>query len=506
MPPANDALAMQTRRARRAYALAEATAHAPTTCADNDVAATLPLLQVTTRVPVPSPPVLTRRDLRRQRVQDEAVTATGTLLDRLGAEIAGDEPAPIVSPQTRRQRRAMMASRDLHEVLAEGSAGRTDDPDGPLPVPATIARIENAQTVEPHQRPLDLDFDFASVTWALSSVATPATPRDEAATATGAALKESTTTTSSADLPRLASPASTPRSAPGPARVPSRVGKNIYRWAPRLAVLAALGAATIVTPVIALAPHEHDEVIVAPLAQDSALDTLLPLPAAAASGPDSASDVAPTGAPASPADSAAELLAFTPLSDVRGLASASRSEGRSALPQCGDDDPNLANGTLAAMESRTTLQVSMPIQDGIYRFTSSYGPRWGAFHYGVDMAAPLKTPIRAVVGGEVVHAGGGLAGRSPSLVAIRSEVDGETVEVWYNHMFNDGVFVSEGDIVQVGDVIAEVGNNGNSTGPHLHLEIHTGNVEDPNSSAVDPLPWLRANNASPVTTAGEVCV
>ncbi|MEE6273395.1 M23 family metallopeptidase [Georgenia wangjunii] len=123
--------------------------------------------------------------------------------------------------------------------------------------------------------------------------------------------------------------------------------------------------------------------------------------------------------------------------------------------------------------------VALPLSAGSYRLTSPYGyrihPIQGIYslHTGVDYAAPLGTPIHAVTDGTVVYTGAGRAGRSSELVIIEHEIDGTTFYSWYVHMYPDGVFVTPGQEVRAGEVIAEVGNNGNSTGPHLHFEIHT---------------------------------
>ncbi|WP_245753239.1 M23 family metallopeptidase [Geodermatophilus ruber] len=117
------------------------------------------------------------------------------------------------------------------------------------------------------------------------------------------------------------------------------------------------------------------------------------------------------------------------------------------------------------------------------RTSSCYGWRWGALHAGVDIAAPIGTPIYAAHSGIVERAGTatgfGLA------VYIRGDDGAVTV---YGHV-ND-YYVRAGERVVAGEPIAEVGNRGQSTGPHLHFEVH------PNggmySGAVDPAPWLRA--------------
>ena len=123
--------------------------------------------------------------------------------------------------------------------------------------------------------------------------------------------------------------------------------------------------------------------------------------------------------------------------------------------------------------------ASYPVAPGSFRLTSPYGfrvhPIFGTYsmHMGNDYAAPLGTPIHAVTDGTVVYTGAGRLGRSSELVIIEHVVKDVTFYSWYVHMYPDGVFVDVGQRVRAGEVIAEVGNNGNSTGPHLHFEIHT---------------------------------
>lgn len=123
--------------------------------------------------------------------------------------------------------------------------------------------------------------------------------------------------------------------------------------------------------------------------------------------------------------------------------------------------------------------ISSPLAPGVFRISSTYGMRThpitgrGGLHAGVDLAAPMSTPIHAVASGTVSYAGPGRAGRSSELVIIDHEVDGVKFSSWYVHMYPHGVFVEAGQEVRAGEIIAEVGTNGNSTGPHLHLEIHT---------------------------------
>ncbi len=126
--------------------------------------------------------------------------------------------------------------------------------------------------------------------------------------------------------------------------------------------------------------------------------------------------------------------------------------------------------------------ASYPVEPGRFQISSPYGyrihPIFGSYamHAGVDFAAPLGTAIHAVTDGTVVYTGAGRLGRSSELVILEHTVGDTTFYSWYVHMYPDGVFVEVGQQVRAGEVIAEVGNNGNSTGPHLHFEIHTEDV------------------------------
>ncbi|MFI6871608.1 M23 family metallopeptidase [Nocardia sp. NPDC050406] len=114
------------------------------------------------------------------------------------------------------------------------------------------------------------------------------------------------------------------------------------------------------------------------------------------------------------------------------------------------------------------------------QISSGFGSRWGAFHYGVDIADALGTPIHSAMGGTVLESGPA----SGFGMWVRVLQDDGTTAV-YGHI-NES-FVHEGQRVNAGDVIATVGNRGQSTGPHLHLEIW-----DANGGKIDPVAWLAA--------------
>src|SRR5690625_4291803 len=135
----------------------------------------------------------------------------------------------------------------------------------------------------------------------------------------------------------------------------------------------------------------------------------------------------------------------------------------------------------------------LPLAQDAFRLSSSYGGRAdpfngaAAFHEGVDLAAPMDTPIYAVADGVVDYVGPGKDGRSSMIIVVAHEIEGQRVYSWYNHMYADDLYVQEGQGVAAGEVIAGVGSNGRSTGPHLHFEIHT----DDELTTTDPLAWLQ---------------
>lgn len=94
-------------------------------------------------------------------------------------------------------------------------------------------------------------------------------------------------------------------------------------------------------------------------------------------------------------------------------------------------------------------------------------------HKGLDIACKLGTDIKAIAKGTVVFAQD--SGDLGNLVKIEH---GNGVQTWYAHCSK--IYASVGDEVEPGDIIAAVGSTGNSTGPHLHLEIRV------NGNAVNP--------------------
>ena len=130
----------------------------------------------------------------------------------------------------------------------------------------------------------------------------------------------------------------------------------------------------------------------------------------------------------------------------------------------------------AAREAARPKAV-LPVNGGL---SSCFCERWGVMHWGIDLAAPMYTPEYAAMDGVVLQAGPA-SGFGLAVYILHANGD---VTV-YGHM--DSILVSAGQYVQAGQEIALLGMRGESTGPHLHFEIHRGGIE---GTRIDPIPWL----------------
>ncbi len=104
-------------------------------------------------------------------------------------------------------------------------------------------------------------------------------------------------------------------------------------------------------------------------------------------------------------------------------------------------------------------------------------------HKGIDIGAAMGAPILAASDGVVTEAGWTDGGYG-NIVELKHPDGTLTL---YAH--TSRVLVSKGDTVKRGDVIAEVGSTGRSTGPHLHFE-----VQPDGKTAVDPMDFIAANH------------
>jgi murein DD-endopeptidase MepM/ murein hydrolase activator NlpD len=130
----------------------------------------------------------------------------------------------------------------------------------------------------------------------------------------------------------------------------------------------------------------------------------------------------------------------------------------------------------------------LPVTHGAYHLTSRFGDcssLWSRCHTGLDFAAPEGTPIHAVATGTITEVAwvGAYGNRT-----IERLPDG--TELWYAHQ--SATAVSAGQKVSGGQVIGSVGSTGNTTGPHVHLEVRP-RPDEP----VDPRTALVSHGITP---------
>jgi murein DD-endopeptidase MepM/ murein hydrolase activator NlpD len=140
---------------------------------------------------------------------------------------------------------------------------------------------------------------------------------------------------------------------------------------------------------------------------------------------------------------------------------------------------SLQNGAIA-------IPSDKPLETAV--FTSGFGDRsdpfhgGGDFHPGIDLAAPVGTPIHATADGTVLRAGWNNGGYG-NLVELDH---GKGIVTRYGHMSR--VLVSPGQHVTRGEVIGLVGSTGHSTGAHCHYEVRIDN------KPVNPIPFMKSTD------------
>jgi murein DD-endopeptidase MepM/ murein hydrolase activator NlpD len=162
---------------------------------------------------------------------------------------------------------------------------------------------------------------------------------------------------------------------------------------------------------------------------------------------------------------------------------ASRTQERIDLKQRQADAKKKA-AQEAARKEAARPKFALPVtQKGLSAYFGQAGVNWMSVHTGIDFPVSYGTPVMAATDGTVRTQWNSAYGN----MAMVTAPDG--TETWYCHLsstkFRSGT-------VKAGEVIAHSGNSGNSTGPHLHFEVHLhGGV------AIDPLPWLRSHGLDP---------
>lgn len=125
------------------------------------------------------------------------------------------------------------------------------------------------------------------------------------------------------------------------------------------------------------------------------------------------------------------------------------------------------------------IEWVLPVEK--FRLSAGFGrsgSMWSNLHTGQDFASPMGTPVRSVGEGRIIDA----SYDGPYGNRIKVQLTDGTV-TWYCHL---SAYKLRSGYVEAGTVIGYVGSTGNSTGPHLHFEVHPSGGD-----AIDPLPWLR---------------
>jgi murein DD-endopeptidase MepM/ murein hydrolase activator NlpD len=162
---------------------------------------------------------------------------------------------------------------------------------------------------------------------------------------------------------------------------------------------------------------------------------------------------------------------------------ASRSQERLDLKERQAAAKKAAEAAAARKEALRPKFVLPVTQKGLSAYFGQAGVNWMALHTGIDFPVQVGTPVRAVTDGTVRTQWNSSYGN----MAIVTAPDG--TETWYCHLSSTKIRSGK---VKAGTVIAYSGNTGNTTGPHLHLEVRPGG-----GAPIDPLPWLLSHGLDP---------
>ncbi|MFS0788682.1 peptidoglycan DD-metalloendopeptidase family protein [Shouchella sp. 1P09AA] len=152
------------------------------------------------------------------------------------------------------------------------------------------------------------------------------------------------------------------------------------------------------------------------------------------------------------------------------------------------ETPSAKNESAQAPAQETVNSTSF-VRPTTGRMTSEYGQRWGRMHWGMDIGKNGRSgdiPIVAAYEGTVVS-----AEYHPSFgnwILVSHQIDGKQVTTVYAHL--DRLDVKAGQKVARGESMGIMGNTGDSTGPHLHFEVHEGSFNWSRSNAVNPNKYI----------------
>ncbi len=193
-----------------------------------------------------------------------------------------------------------------------------------------------------------------------------------------------------------------------------------------------------------------------------------------------------TGAVAAPAEAEIQSISVEPAADLTltrdGYTATSFRE--QIFLRYGNRSFLYQNNPVGAIQ--WPFPIAVPISDAFGYRLDNCGGYCSDWHKGVDFLGGEGNTIQAIADGvvslvEPSHAGLG------NHVIIDHQVNGKLVQSVYAHMQDNSMKVVVGQVVKVGSPVGLVGTTGESTGPHLHFEIHIG------GEPVDPFEWLKAN-------------
>lgn len=163
-----------------------------------------------------------------------------------------------------------------------------------------------------------------------------------------------------------------------------------------------------------------------------------------------------------------------------------------AIVQQQDEAPKLHRRATVAGSSGLVIPVTGVAASAL---TDTWGDARseGRTHEGIDILAPLGTPVRAAADGRIVKFFDSVRGG----ITIYQFDASERFVYYYAHLNSRAVSVAEGDVVRQGDVIGYVGMTGNAPVPHLHFEIQrlTPAHNWWQANSMNPYPFLRDGHA-----------
>ena len=177
---------------------------------------------------------------------------------------------------------------------------------------------------------------------------------------------------------------------------------------------------------------------------------------------------------------------------ARGAQAGAATSPKQAAVEAQAQQRNAALTQLAASAEKQAAKIEenrwiLPVSG--YHLTNTFGlsrSYYASYHTGLDFACASGTPIHAIADGVITsfEYDGSYGNKT-----VMTLDDG--TEIWYGHQ-TSFASLSIGEEVRQGDVIGYVGSTGNSTGPHVHIEVRPG-AGDP----VDPFPAFTVHGVTP---------